>query len=59
MAIAKRKNELYTEDKKKSILLKNLPQEISNLILHIRDEAHRFAVSYHRRLRRIDFQETS
>jgi excinuclease UvrABC nuclease subunit len=28
-----------------------LPREIFNLILQLRDEAHRFAVSYHRKLR--------
>jgi len=38
------------------ILLKTLPREIFNLILQLRDEAHRFAISYHRKLRRIDFQ---
>ncbi|MBZ9573053.1 UvrB/UvrC motif-containing protein, partial [Patescibacteria group bacterium] len=57
MALAKRKNELYVEGKERPILLKNLPQEVSNLILHIRDEAHRFAIKYHRKLREIDFRE--
>ena len=56
IALAKKKNKLYVEDKKKPILLKNLPQEISNLILHVRDEAHRFALRYHRRLESIDFE---
>jgi excinuclease ABC subunit C len=59
LALAKRKNELYIEDKKKPILLKDLPREVSNLILQIRDEAHRFAISYHRKLRTIDFQPKS
>jgi len=35
----------------KPILLKSLPKEIFNLILQLRDEAHRFAISYHRKLR--------
>jgi excinuclease ABC subunit C len=52
MALAKRKNELFIEGKRNPLLLKELPREISNLILQIRDEAHRFAVSYHRKLRR-------
>jgi excinuclease ABC subunit C len=51
LAIAKRNNELYIEGKTKPILLKNLPQGVSNLILHLRDEAHRFAISYHKKLR--------
>jgi excinuclease ABC subunit C len=52
MAIAKRNNELYTENKRKPIPLRVLPKEISNLILHLRDEAHRFAISYHKKLRK-------
>jgi len=34
------------------ILLKNLPREIFNLILQLRDEAHRFALTYHKKLRK-------
>ncbi|MBZ9569667.1 GIY-YIG nuclease family protein [Patescibacteria group bacterium] len=52
VAIAKKKNELYLENRKKPILLKSLPREIFNLILQLRDEAHRFAISYHRKLRK-------
>ncbi|MCH7604560.1 GIY-YIG nuclease family protein [Patescibacteria group bacterium] len=51
-AIAKRNNELFLPGKLHPLLLKNLPQNVSNLILHIRDEAHRFAISYHRLLRK-------
>jgi len=50
MALAKKKNELFL--KNKTILLKDLPKEVSNLILRIRDEAHRFALQYHKGLRR-------
>jgi len=52
IAIAKQKNELFIEGQKKSILLKSLPREIFNLILQLRDEAHRFAQSYHHKLRK-------
>jgi excinuclease ABC subunit C len=55
LAIAKRNNELYIEGKKKPILLKILPREISDLILYLRDEAHRFAIAYHKKLRQVDF----
>lgn len=58
MAIAKKKNELYVKNQR-SILLKSLPREIFNLILQLRDEAHRFALSYHRKLREIDFRPNS
>lgn len=51
LALAKRKNELFLEGKKKPILLENLPPDVSKLILQIRDEAHRFAISYHKKLR--------
>ena len=51
IALAKKKNELFVENRDKSILLKDLPREIFNLILQLRDEAHRFAISYHKKLR--------
>lgn len=51
MALAKKKNELYIENQKKPVLLKNLPREIFNLVLQLRDEAHRFAITYHKKLR--------
>jgi len=52
IALAKKKNELFVEGRKKPVLLKNLPPALGNLILQIRDEAHRFAISYHRDLRK-------
>ncbi|MBI2625034.1 MAG: GIY-YIG nuclease family protein [Candidatus Nealsonbacteria bacterium] len=52
LALAKKKNELFIEGKKKPILLENQSGELSNLILHIRDEAHRFARKYHIKIRR-------
>ncbi|MDO8601358.1 MAG: UvrB/UvrC motif-containing protein [bacterium] len=51
MAIAKKKNDLYIEGRQKPILLKTMPRETFNLILQLRDEAHRFAISYHKKLR--------
>jgi len=51
MALAKKKNELFIGGTKKPILLKDLPREIFNLILQMRDEAHRFAIKYHKKLR--------
>ncbi len=54
-SLAKRQNELFIEGKDKPILLKTLPQEISNLILQIRNEAHRFAITYHKKLRSKNF----
>ncbi|MDP3996060.1 MAG: hypothetical protein Q8P74_02325 [bacterium] len=50
-ALAKRNNELYIEGVKEPVLLKNLPRETFNLLLQLRDEAHRFAINYHHKLR--------
>ena len=50
-SLAKKNNELYIEGNKRPVLLKNLPRETSNLLLQLRDEAHRFAISYHHKLR--------
>ncbi len=52
MALAKKENKLFIENQKEPTLLKSLPREIFNLILQLRDEAHRFAISYHRKLRK-------
>lgn len=54
MALAKRRNELYMKNLENPILLKNLPREVFNLILQLRDEAHRFARKYHHKLREIN-----
>ncbi|MCP6719061.1 MAG: GIY-YIG nuclease family protein [Patescibacteria group bacterium] len=51
VSLAKRENKLYIEGQKRYLLLKNLPREISNLTLQLRDEAHRFAITYHKKLR--------
>ena len=53
-AIAKRNNELFFPGAKNPILLSSLSSGIFNLVLHIRDEAHRFAITYHRKLRKVD-----
>lgn len=51
ISIAKGRQELFIEDKEKPIPLKSLPQEIYNLVKHLDDEAHRFAINYHKNLR--------
>lgn len=42
---------LFIEGKINPIPLKQLPQEVYNLIKHLDDEAHRFAIKYHKTLR--------
>lgn len=54
ISLAKRENELFIENRKEPLLLRNLPREISDLVLQLRDEAHRFARRYHLKLREID-----
>lgn len=52
ISIAKGRQELWIENKKDPIPLKNLPQEIYNLVKNLDDEAHRFAITYHKKLRK-------
>jgi excinuclease ABC subunit C len=52
LSIAKKNKELFIEGKKEPLLLKLLPREIYNLILQLDDEAHRFAITYHKKLRK-------
>lgn len=56
-AVAKKRNELFLEKRPQPLLLESLPLEVFNIILLLRDEAHRFARAYHHHLRKIDFQE--
>ncbi|MCM8792732.1 MAG: excinuclease ABC subunit UvrC [Candidatus Omnitrophica bacterium] len=51
VAIAKKEEKIYTEDNELPIKSNSFRSGF-NLILRIRDEAHRFALSYHRILRR-------
>ncbi len=52
ISIAKGRQELFIEGKNEPIPLKDLPQEIYNLIKQLDDEAHRFAITYHKTLRK-------
>ncbi len=47
-SIAKREEELYVPGRRAPFALKTLPQPLFNLITALRDEAHRFAISFHR-----------
>jgi len=53
VSIAKRKEELYVPDRKLPISLPPTDPGL-RLLISVRDEAHRFAVSYQRRTRRFD-----
>ncbi|MCX6722504.1 MAG: UvrB/UvrC motif-containing protein, partial [Candidatus Staskawiczbacteria bacterium] len=52
ISIAKRNKDLYIEGREDFIPLKTLPREIYNLVLQLDDEAHRFAITYHKKLRK-------
>ena len=56
ISLAKRNKDLYIEGlnghSNSPIPLKTLPREIYNLILQLDDEAHRFAINYHKKLRK-------
>jgi len=51
-SLAKAENKLFIK-KGKMIFLKTLSRKIFNLMLQLRDEAHRFAIAYHKKLRQI------
>lgn len=51
ISLAKKKNEVYIENKKRPIRLNSLPDSQKFVLMHLRDEAHRFAISYHKKLR--------
>ncbi|MDO8663738.1 MAG: UvrB/UvrC motif-containing protein [Candidatus Wildermuthbacteria bacterium] len=51
MSLAKKKNELYIEGEKQPIRLDSLPDSLKFVLLRLRDEAHRFAIGYHHKLR--------
>jgi len=52
VALAKKFNELYIPNRKRPIPLDSLPENTKNLLMYARDEAHRFAITYHRKLHR-------
>lgn len=47
-----RGDHIYVSNKKEPIRLKDLPVSVRNLILQVDAEAHRFAISYYRKLHR-------
>ncbi|MCM8777662.1 MAG: excinuclease ABC subunit UvrC, partial [Candidatus Omnitrophica bacterium] len=51
ISLAKKEEEIYIRDSKEPLRIKKDSPEL-HLLQAIRDEAHRFAVSYHRKLRR-------
>jgi len=57
ISLAKGRQELFVEGRKKPIPLKSLPQKVYNLIKHLDDEAHRFAITYHKTLRKKNLLE--
>ncbi|MFC1510236.1 UvrB/UvrC motif-containing protein [Candidatus Omnitrophota bacterium] len=54
MSLAKREEEVFLPKKRKPIILKKDSLGL-NLLQRIRDEAHRFAITYHRKLRKKAF----
>ena len=57
VALAKEKRKkisgrIYSMFSKKGLDLKKIPSEVSSTLLALRDEAHRFAITYHKKRRR-------
>ncbi|MDR0675993.1 MAG: excinuclease ABC subunit UvrC [Elusimicrobiota bacterium] len=57
ISIAKKQEIIFLENQKNGIQLE-MDSEILKLIRYIRDESHRFAISYHRKLRSKNFLKT-
>lgn len=55
ISLAKKRNLLYNLSSKDPIPLDKLPEEVKMTILCLRDESHRFAISYHKKLRERNF----
>ena len=55
VSLAKREEKLYLPIKPNPILLSTMPNEVENLLKHVRDEAHRFAIIHHRSRHRKTF----
>lgn len=51
IALAKKEEKLYTPFSQKVVKLYKLPRGFSNALIRLRDEAHRFGISYHKKLR--------
>ena len=57
ISLAKRENEIFIPGRKTSIHLDTeAPRSVRNLLMFVRDESHRFAVTYHRKLHRKKFR---
>ena len=52
IALAKREEELYLNGKHRPIKLKTTSVSLYHLLTHVRNEAHRFAITRYRRLHR-------
>lgn len=55
IALAKRRNQLYLENQKRPTPLDSLSDALKFFILRVNNEAHRFAIQYHRKLREKQF----
>ncbi|MBI2454257.1 MAG: GIY-YIG nuclease family protein [Parcubacteria group bacterium] len=52
VSLAKRLEEIYLPERPEPVLAQKFGQSLKHLFQAIRDEAHRFAISYHRKLHR-------
>ncbi|MBI2121674.1 MAG: GIY-YIG nuclease family protein [Candidatus Sungbacteria bacterium] len=57
VALAKREEELYTENRREPIPLKTMPPDVMHFFQNVRDESHRFAKKYHHKLREMAYRK--
>ncbi len=53
VALAKRQEDLYTQNRKTPLRFKTVPGEVMKFFQRVRNESHRFAKKYHHKLREI------
>ena len=56
LGLAKKEEQLFSPFSRRSVKLSLLPRIVGDLFMRSRDEAHRFAINYHRKLRKKGYQ---
>ena len=58
VALAKREEELYIEERQQPVRLDSLSRDTMHFFQQVRDESHRFAKKYHHKLRELSYRSS-